>query len=61
MPIAVPDTTTTMAPAKSDDQASGMSLLQVADLDVYLNPESTEEERLAECKKVSQVRASGLG
>jgi hypothetical protein len=55
MPIAVPNTTTSAAPAKSDDQASGMSILQVADLDVYLNPESTEEERLAECNKVRQA------
>ena len=58
MPIAVPNTTTSAAPAKSDDQASGMSILQVADLDVYLNPKSTEEEKLAECKK---VRRAGVG
>jgi len=58
MPIAVPNTTTSAAPAKSNDQASGMSILQVADLDVYLNPRSTEEEKLAECKK---VRRTGVG
>jgi hypothetical protein len=44
MPVAIPE-------------QSEMSILQVADLDVYRNPESTEEQRLAECKKVrSAVR-----
>jgi hypothetical protein len=47
MPIAIP-TTNTAAP----EQTSGMETLQVADLDVYRDPASSEEAKLAECKKV---------
>lgn len=46
MPIAVPNTTT------GPEQTSGMETLQVADLDVYRDPASSEEAKLAECKKV---------
>lgn len=52
MPIAIPTTTTT------PEQTSGMETLQVADLDVYRDPASSEEARLAECKK---VRPRSLG
>jgi hypothetical protein len=46
MPIAIPTTTT------APEQTSGMETLQVADLDVYRDPTSSEEAKLAECKKV---------
>lgn len=46
MPIAI--STSTTAP----EQTSGMETLQVADLDVYRDPASSEEAKLAECKKV---------
>lgn len=46
MPIAIPNTTTGPEPT------SGMETLQVADLDVYRDPASSEEAKLAECKKV---------
>ena len=52
MPIAVPNTPT------APEQTSGMETLQVADLDVYRDPASSEEAKLAECKK---VRSGSLG
>lgn len=46
MPVAVPT---------SIEQPSGMEYLQVADLDVYRDPSSSEEAKLTQCKKVGSV------
>ncbi|KAH8080830.1 hypothetical protein HD553DRAFT_316423 [Filobasidium floriforme] len=48
MPIAIPNTT------PAPEQTSGMETLQVADLDVYRDPASSEEAKLAECKKAAE-------